>query len=792
MSPEQGRGIHVDHRADIYAFGLMCYDMLAGRHRVASSSTGLAELMSRMQHSPVALHTVVPAVPDALARVIDTCVEPDPDKRFHTTADLVSALDALDAQGQLRVAPRALPSRLRAGAAAAVVLIVLGIGMAGGWLWSRNRRAPAPAAARAPVSVLIADFHNGTGDPVFQGSLEQALGIAMEGASFIAAYSRADAGRTLASIAGGRPLDEAGAKLVAAREGIKAIVAGAIEPDGSGYVVSVKVVDPRADQTLATRQVRAVSKAAVLGAIGSLASAMRTVLGDTATVTSRAADAESFTTASIEAMRAYARGQELNAAGKPRDALKAFEAAVKQDPGFGRAYVNMASIYTNLKLDDQAKAHYEEALKHLDRMTPREKYRTRGLYYLGIERDYEQAIANFERLVNEYPADNMGYGNLALAYIYVRNIRKAVEVGRKATEVYPANLLQRTNYATYSMYAGDFDTAVEQTGIVLKQNPSYEFAHLTLALSTLARGDLAAAGVAYARLAAVSPLGRSLANMGEADLEIYLGRPRRALEILANGVAVDEKEHSTSNLAVKYVAMAEASLATGDRNGAVAAADAARRSMRRPRPPLSTEPVETVCERFARSAARGSSAFRRGTDRQEVDEPVIVRGGEDVIRVSRRRRGDRLILSLQIQVGLHERRRIVRVDDAADRVHVRAGLKPRVATSVRRLCGQYRGEQKHEGSRHDDALHTLPRFRSENPGADSVGFDLVADPANYVEGGGDYGGVRNMRQGDSGVQQLSLRCGTLSRAKRGCMDGSPPERGLVSSVPMIGDGRARS
>jgi eukaryotic-like serine/threonine-protein kinase len=578
MSPEQGRGVHIDHRADIYAFGLMCYDMFAGRQRHAASSSALAELMSRMHHSPVALHTAVPAVPSALADVIDTCVEPDPDKRFQTTADLVGALDALDAEGHRRVARRSAPSRLRASAAAGVVLIVLGIGMAGGWLWSRNRRAPEAAAAREPVSVLIADFQNGTRDPVFQGSLEQALGIAMEGASFISTYSRTDAQRTLASIGGGRPLDEAGAKLVAAREGIKRILVGAIEPDGPGYVVSLKVVDPRSDQTLGTREVRAISKAAVLGAIGSLAFATRTVLGDTATVTSRAAEAETFTTTSLEAMRAYARGQELNAAGKPRDALKAFEAAVKGDPGFGRAYVNMASIYTNLKLDDQAKAHYEEALKHLDRMTPREKYRTRGLYYLGIQRDYEQAIANFERLVNEYPADNMGYANLALAYIYVRNIKKAVEVGKKATEIYPGNVLQRTNYATYSMYAGDFDTAVQQTAIVLKQNPSYEFAHLTLALSTLAKGDIAAAGAAYARLSAVSPLGRSLANMGEADLEIYLGRHRRAIDILANGIALDEKEQSFGNLAVKYVAMAEASLAIGDRNGAAVAAETGLRN----------------------------------------------------------------------------------------------------------------------------------------------------------------------------------------------------------------------
>jgi tetratricopeptide (TPR) repeat protein len=210
-------------------------------------------------------------------------------------------------------------------------------------------------------------------------------------------------------------------------------------------------------------------------------------------------------------------------------------------------------------------------------MTPREKYRTRGLYYLGIQRDYEQAISNYERLVSEYPADNMGYANLALAYLYVRNVKKAVEVGRKATEVYPANLLQRTNYATYSMYAGDFDTAIQQTQMVLGRNSAYEFAHLTLALSTLAKGDVAGARAAYARLAGVSPLGRSLASMGEADLEMYLGRHRRALEILSEGAARDEKEQSSSNLALKYVAIAEANLAIGQRSAATAAAEKALR-----------------------------------------------------------------------------------------------------------------------------------------------------------------------------------------------------------------------
>ena len=107
-------------------------------------------------------------------------------------------------------------------------------------------------------------------------------------------------------------------------------------------------------------------------------------------------------------MRAYVRGQELNRSGKPREALVELEKAVALDPKFGMAYVQMASSYTNLKMEDQAKANYEEAFKHLDRMTEREKYRSRGVYYFGVVRNYKEAIKTYETLVGLYPADNTG------------------------------------------------------------------------------------------------------------------------------------------------------------------------------------------------------------------------------------------------------------------------------------------------------------------------------------------------------------------------------------------------
>jgi tetratricopeptide (TPR) repeat protein len=124
----------------------------------------------------------------------------------------------------------------------------------------------------------------------------------------------------------------------------------------------------------------------------------------------------------------------------------------------------------------------------------------------------------------------------------------------------------------YSMYAGDFKTAVAEGSRVLKENPSFEYALIPIAVSSLAAGDVKGARDAYDRLAKLSPTGQSLAALGLADLEMYLGRHKAALGILRTGIAADEKRDSTGETAQKYVALSEALLALGQRRQAVQAA----------------------------------------------------------------------------------------------------------------------------------------------------------------------------------------------------------------------------
>jgi eukaryotic-like serine/threonine-protein kinase len=571
MAPEQAKAQPVDHRADIYAFGLILYDMLLGGRLKSSAQTALEDLTRRMTTPPASAHSIDSTIPQALDRVISRCIQPDSAARYQTTAELVADLDRLDADGN----PLPVLRRVTRRQVVAAGILILSL-LAGTW-WAA--RGPAPEVVLAPKSVLIADFDNQTGDPVFNGSLEQGLKIGIEGASFITAYSRSDAQALANRLKPGSRLDESMARLVSRSEGIHVILAGTISQQGSTYRITVRAldsaVDPGLGKPLATASAEAKTKAKVLEAAASLASEIREALGDKTPESAKLAAAETFTAASLDAMRAYARGQSFHDEGRYLEAITAYEEAAAFDPGFGRAYAAMGSAYGNLKRFEQAEESYKKALKLIDRMTDREKYRTLGVYYLVVSRNYPLAIKNFETLVAGYPADEGGYLNLAFAYLLVRDFDKAVAAGRKATEIQPRSVLARTNYAMYAMYAGDFKTAIREANVALKENPSFEFALITVARSSVAAGDIEGGRQAYERLAALSESGKTMARLGQADLEMYLGRYKEAAALLEAIVAAGGKSQDPEDAAPQYLALSEAYEASGKRAQAIRMADRA-------------------------------------------------------------------------------------------------------------------------------------------------------------------------------------------------------------------------
>ena len=566
MAPEQARAEPVDQRADIYAFGLMFRDMLLGNVRLAGK-TALDELKGRMEHAPAAPRSIDSHVPGPVDAVIRRCIEPDAAARFQTSRELVAALDRLDGAGQLRPEPR------RFGRAHLAAAVALAAALVGGTWWFASRLPPPEPA---PVSVLIADFDNRANDPAFNGSLEQGLTMALEEASFINPYARETA-RNLAQLPSEGKFDENAARLVSVREGINVVLAGTIQAANSGYMIAVRAISPANGEVRGTATASAASKEQVLQAVGSVASRIRAILGDTAAESVRLAASETVTAASLDAIRDYSHAQDLLYQSKDEEAIVYYKRAIASDPNFGRAYSGWAISAQNLGRREEALQAWNKAVSLVDRMTDREKNRTMGNYYIAVPKNYERAVESLKSVVDQYPYDRGGQVNIAIAYFYMRNFANALEHGRRSVEIAPKDVINRANLALYGMYAGDFATAADEARAVLTLDATAYRSYLPLAMAAIAKGDFEAARGAYDAMATSGAPGSSLATLGLADLALYQGRFHDAGTLLIKGIAEDQARSNTAGLAAKSVALAESHLGEGRTRLAI---DAARRALK--------------------------------------------------------------------------------------------------------------------------------------------------------------------------------------------------------------------
>ncbi len=561
MSPEQSRGESVDHRTDIYAFGLILSDLILGKRKRPEGESAWDSLQRRISTAPESMAARNSAIPAALDAFVTKCIQIDPNDRYETTAGMVLALMRLDDDGNL--IPEPVAKRM-----SPAMMAVAGIGVAaliGGTYWFARGNGPVD---HKPVSVLVADFTNNANDPVFSGLVEQALTVGVEGASFISAFPHRDAMRVVNEIKAGPRLDDGAARLVAMREGLNVIVGGSISAQGSGFVIGVKATNVSDQKLLLDWSTTAASKDDVLAAVGRAAERVRRTLGDTNT-SNASTEQETFTASSLEAAKAYSEAQDLNWAGKTDDAIAAYLRTLAIDGNFGRAHAGLAAIYANRGRNDEADASYQNALALLDRMTEREKLRTRGGYYL-FKRNYDKAIEEFDALLKKYPADTSGMANLAVAQFYRRDMKTALEMGRRASNAYPNNVIRKNNAALFAMYAGDFDEAERLAQEVLKLNPAFAKAYIALGASQLAQGNTADAAKTYGMLGSIdTPVARNFAASGLIDLALAEGHDEEALKLLADAIAVDRSLKDNSSLGRRLALRAGVLVTRGDKAGAL-------------------------------------------------------------------------------------------------------------------------------------------------------------------------------------------------------------------------------
>ncbi len=607
MAPEQAQALPTDQRADVYALGMMLHEMLLGRRAAAAGESAVADLMQRIKEAPPRVRTLDATIPEPAAATVARCVEPDPAKRFQTSAALAQALADLDENGHLRPTVTAKTSPMRLAIAAAVVVAAMGVATT--VIVKRGGTAAVPKPID-PVSILVADFDNKTGDTVFDGALEQPLTISMEGASFITTYPRNAALKLAQTLANATKLDAASARPVAFREGVKYVLAGSVTSSGGKFQLQVDALDPATGKAVKSASATAASKGDVLSAVGTIASKIRTGLGDTTSDSAKLAAAETFTAGSIDAMREYSTAQDLQNAGQNEDALAHYRKAIELDPKFGRAYAGAANISIRLGRQVEAEAMFKQALSLMDRMTDREKHRTLGSYYLQIVGNYEKAVEEYSALVRVYPLDSGGHSNLAFAYFGLSDYARAMEEGSLAVTTDRTNVTAKYNQALYAMYAGNFAGALASAKAVTAQNPSAVKAYLPVAVDAILKGDIATVNAAYGDMAKAGASGASLAAIGRADLALYAGRVDGVAADLKASIAVDLATKSTTPAAVKQVIVAEAELAAGRRTQAV---DAAHEALKLTRQAATIVPAARVLLRAGKVAeARALAAELEG------------------------------------------------------------------------------------------------------------------------------------------------------------------------------------
>ncbi|MGA9255301.1 MAG: serine/threonine-protein kinase, partial [Candidatus Sulfotelmatobacter sp.] len=456
MSPEQVRAKELDARTDLFSFGAVLYEMATGTLPFRGESTGLVfeSVLNRAPVSPVRLN---PDLPVDLERIIDKCLEKDRNLRYQHASDIRTDLQRLKRDSENGHVSAATSGTITVTQVAAIRLakpwkilisvLLSALLVAGGFYYRSRRNKP----LSHKDTIVLSDFANSTGDPVFDDTLKTALSVSLRQSPFLNVLTDSQVAKTLQQMtqpAGTRLTPEL-ARELCQRAGSKAYLAGAIGRLGSEYVVGLKAVNCKNGNTLAEEQITAASKEKVLDSLGGAASKLRAELGESlATVQKFDAPLEQATTFSLDALNAY--GLALSTWDKKgdRESLPIFKKAIELDPNFAMAYSALATINHNLGETELARENATKAYELRDRVTEAEREAIDARYYSYVTGDLEKAAEVYALAVQNYPESAGAYNHLAIDEAELGRYEQSVQSFRKALLLDPSRAATYANLAT--------------------------------------------------------------------------------------------------------------------------------------------------------------------------------------------------------------------------------------------------------------------------------------------------------------------------------------------------------
>jgi serine/threonine protein kinase/tetratricopeptide (TPR) repeat protein len=595
MSPEQVRGKELDSRTDLFSFGVVLYEMVTGAlpYRGETSGVIFEAILNRAPVPPVRLN---PSLPPKFEDIINRALEKDRDLRYQHASEMKSELMRLKRDtdsgraavvhseevsappvqdvkiqpesragaaessrarvsatgdaglGDVRSAASpssaavGKPGRWTFGTVIAIGTFILLVVIAGGFFFFRSHAAK----LTDKDTVVLADFTNTTGDPVFDGTLRQGLSAQLGQSPFLSLLSDERIAQTLSLMAQPKDvrLTHELARDLCQRTASAATIEGSISSLGSQYVLDLKAVNCHSGDLLAEEQATADGKEQVLKALGGASTKMRERLGESlASVQKYDAPPESVTTGSLEALQAYTLAFDRTTKDDLQGAIGLFQRAVNLDPNFAMAYARMGTTYANLGQIALAAESTRKAYDLRDRVSEWEKLYITSHYENFVSLDLGASRKTYELWTQTYPRDYIPHENLSVTYGALGDHDQALRHAREALNLNSDGAAYEVLTDAY-LSLNRLDEARATAQEARDRSLDSPTMHMSMYQVNFVQHDMGAADREIAGLIG-KPFFDGVARVFQADTARYNGQFAKARELSQRAVdslRVDEKE----------------------------------------------------------------------------------------------------------------------------------------------------------------------------------------------------------------------------------------------------------